>query len=116
MLPALGAFAVLLLLIPFAEGKVALALVILALGFFLFSMQSILTSAAVEQAGNEVHSTVVSLIYASSFVGSLAPTVAGILADAYGLQSTFYFSALLGAAAFVILAFTKMPRRVNPAS
>ena len=116
MLPALAAFAVLLALVPFAETKVGLALVILALGFFIFSMQSILTSAAVEQAGNQVHSTVVSLIYASSFVGSLAPTVAGVLADAYGLKSVFYFSALLATAAAVILAFTAMPRRVEPVS
>jgi predicted MFS family arabinose efflux permease len=116
MLPALATFAVLLGLVPFADGKVPLAIVILALGFFLFSMQSILTSAAVEQAGGEVHSTVVSLIYASSFIGSLAPTVAGVLADSYGLQSTFYFSATLGATAFVVLALTRMPRRVNPTS
>ncbi|MPZ51048.1 MAG: MFS transporter [Dehalococcoidia bacterium] len=115
ILPALTSFAVLLALVPLAEGKVALAIVILALGFFLFSMQSILTSAAVEQAGNEVHSTVVSLIYASSFVGSLAPTVAGVLADSYGLKSTFYLSAILAALAVVILAMTNMPKRVRPA-
>jgi predicted MFS family arabinose efflux permease len=115
MLPALIMFAILLALVPFADGKVALAIVILALGFFLFSMQSILTSAAVEQAGHEVHSTVVSLIYASSFVGSLAPTVAGILSDQFGVKSTFYMSAALAATAVVILALTKMPRRTTPA-
>jgi predicted MFS family arabinose efflux permease len=115
MLPALVMFAILLALVPFAEGKVPLAIVILALGFFLFSMQSILTSAAVEQAGHEVHSTVVSLIYASSFVGSLAPTVAGILSDQFGVKSTFYMSAALAATAVVILALTKMPRRTTPA-
>ncbi|MGE0058772.1 MAG: MFS transporter [Dehalococcoidia bacterium] len=115
MLPALILFSLLLFLVPFADGKIALAIVILALGFFLFSMQSILTSAAVEQAGHEVHSTVVSLIYASSFVGSLAPTVAGILSDQYGVQSTFYMSAAMGAVAVMVLLLTKMPRRVHPA-
>lgn len=114
MLPALAIFAVLLAAVPFAEGKIALALVILALGFFLFSMQSILTSAAVELAGHEVHSTVVSLIYASSFIGSLAPTMAGILADRYGLESTFFFSAGLAVAATAILAVTKLPGRSRP--
>lgn len=111
ILPALALFALLLAMVPLAEGKAALALVVLGLGFFLFSMQSILTSAAVEQAGHEVHSTVVSLIYASSFVGSLAPAVAGVLADAYGLQITFYFSASLAVTAFAILAFTRLPER-----
>jgi predicted MFS family arabinose efflux permease len=115
ILPALMMFAVLLATVPLADGKIGLAVVILLLGFFLFSMQSILTSAAVEQAGHEVHSTVVSLIYASSFVGSLAPTVAGILSDAYGVKSTFYMSAALATTAVVILALTKMPRRTTPA-
>jgi MFS transporter, FSR family, fosmidomycin resistance protein len=109
ILPALVIFAVLLALVPFADGKIALALVILGLGFFLFSMQSILTSAAVDMAGHEVHSTVVSLVYASGFVGSLAPTFAGILSDNYGLPSTFYFSATVATVAVVILAVTRLP-------
>ena len=114
IIPALIGFAMLLGLVPLAEGKLPLALVILALGVFLFSMQSILTSAAVDLAGHEVHSTVVSLIYASSFVGSLAPTFAGVLADVYGLKSTFYFSCSLAAVAAVILALTKLPGRAEP--
>lgn len=113
ILPALSCFALLLAVVPLAEGKIALALVILGLGFFIFSMQSILTSAAVEQAGHEVHSTVVSLIYASSFVGSVAPTLAGVLADAYGLRSTFYMSASFAVLAVVVLLLTKMPNRVR---
>src|SRR5204863_1858124 len=92
ILPALVMFAVALGLIPLADGKLQLAIVMLILGFFVFSMQSILTSAAVEVAGEELQSTVVSLIYASSFIGSLSPTIAGILADTYGLKSTFVFS------------------------
>ena len=109
ILPALVTFSVLLALVPFADGKVALALVILGLGFFLFSMQSVLTSAAVDLAGHEVHATVVSLIYASGFVGSLAPTFAGVLADRYGLTSTFYMSATVAAVAVIILAVTTLP-------
>ena len=109
ILPALVTFAVLLALIPVAAGKVTLALVILGLGFFLFSMQSVLTSAAVDLADHGVHATVVSLIYASGFVGSLAPTIAGVLADRHGLSSTFYMSAAVAAVAVIILAFTKLP-------
>lgn len=109
IVPALVIFAVLLGLVPLAGGKVALALVILGLGCFSFSMQSVLTSAAVDVAGHEVQATVVSLIYASSFVGSLAPTVAGVLADRYGLPSTFYLSAAAAATAVVFLAVTRLP-------
>jgi MFS family permease len=109
IMPALLAFALILALVPLADGKVPLAIAILALGFFVFSMQSILTSAAVAMAGHEVHSSVVSLIYASSFVGSLAPTVAGILSDAYGIKTTFYFSACLALVAAAILSATHLP-------
>lgn len=109
IVPALVMFTVLLLLVPFADGKLALAVVILGLGFFLFSMQSVLTAAAVDLAGHEVHATVVSLIYASGFIGSLAPTVAGVLADRYGLPSTFYMSATVAAVAVLIVAATRFP-------
>jgi MFS transporter, FSR family, fosmidomycin resistance protein len=111
ILPALVMFAVALGLIPLADGKLQLAVVMLILGFFVFSMQSILTSAAVEVAGEELQSTVVSLIYASSFIGSLSPTIAGILADTYGLKSTFVFSFVVVSTAAVVLAFSKLPER-----
>jgi len=111
ILPALAMFAILLALIPFADGKAQLAVIILLLGLFVFSMQSILTSAAVEQAGAAMHSTITSLVYASTFVGSLSPTVAGILADTYGLKSTFFLSAGLVATAALVMALTKLPHR-----
>lgn len=116
ILPALLMFAVCLGLIPLAEGKLQLAVVILGLGFFVFSMQSILTSAAVEQAGEEMQSTVVSLIYGASFVGSLSPTIAGILADTYGLRSTFVFSFAVTLLAAAVVAFAKLPQRRPAAS
>ncbi len=111
ILPALVMFAVLLALIPLADGKLQLAVIILLLGLFVFSMQSILTSAAVEQAGEGMHSTVTSLVYASTFLGSLSPTIAGRLADVYGLQSTFYLSCSLVSAAAIVMAMTKLPRK-----
>ncbi|MFN8558429.1 MAG: MFS transporter [Dehalococcoidia bacterium] len=113
ILPALVTFTVLLTLVPLAPGRLALAAVILALGFFLFSMQSVLTSAAVDLGGREVHSTIVSLIYASGFVGSLAPTAAGALSDRYGLPSAFYMSAAVAALAVVIVLFIRFPRRAT---
>jgi predicted MFS family arabinose efflux permease len=85
--------------------------VILALGAFLFSLHAILISTAAELVGEEMHSTVVSLIYASSFIGALAPTIGGIIADSYGLEYTFLLSALLVGAAAIVLAMTRLPRR-----
>jgi hypothetical protein len=58
-----------------------------------------------------MHSTITSLVYASTFVGSLSPTIAGILADAYGLQVTFYLSCALVSAAAVVMALTPIRHR-----
>jgi MFS family permease len=109
LVPALIGFAVLLALIPLADGKIQLAFVILLLGTFLFSLHAILIASAAELAGEEMQSTTVSLIYAASFVGALAPTIAGILADAYGFKSTFLFAAVLVGLSALTLALTNLP-------
>jgi fucose permease len=63
-----------------------------------------------------MQATTVSLIYSASFVGALAPTFAGVLADAYGFGSTFLFAAILVALSAVTLAVTKLPgSRLRPA-
>jgi MFS family permease len=111
LVPALIAFALLFLLVPLADGKAQLAIVIFALGAFLFSLHAILISTAAELVSEDMQSTVVSLIYASSFVGALAPTLAGVIADNYGLDKTFLFSAVLVGLAAFILMMTKLPKR-----
>jgi FSR family fosmidomycin resistance protein-like MFS transporter len=111
LVPALTLFSLLFLLVPIADGKIELALVILALGAFLFSLHAILIAAAAELVPEDMQSTVVSLIYASSFVGALAPTVAGVIGDTYGLESTFLMSAVLVGASAVVLMLTRLPRR-----
>lgn len=111
LVPALSAMAALLFLVPLAEGQVQLALVILALGAFLFSLHAILLATAAELVSEEMQATAVSLIYASSFIGALAPTVAGLLADAQGLRATFFFSAAMVALAAAVIFLTRLPSR-----
>jgi hypothetical protein len=41
----------------------------------------------------------------------LSPTIAGILADAFGLKSTFVFSASVVSLGALILAMTRLPSR-----
>jgi MFS family permease len=109
LVPALVCFALLLLLVPAADGKVQLAIVILLLGTFLFSLHAILIAAAAEMAGESMQATTVSLIYSASFVGALAPTIAGVLADAYGFEITFLFAAVLVGFSALILGATNLP-------
>jgi FSR family fosmidomycin resistance protein-like MFS transporter len=110
LVPALVTFALLLLLIPVADSKLQLAIVILLLGTFLFSLHAILISAASELTEPSMQSTIVSLIYASSFVGALSPTLAGVLADTYGLKSTFLLAASLVGTSSLILMLTNLPK------
>jgi FSR family fosmidomycin resistance protein-like MFS transporter len=109
LVPALVGFAVLLALIPLADGKLQLAIVILLLGTFLFSLHAILIASAAEMAGEAMQATTVSLIYSASFVGALAPTIAGVLADAYGFKSTFLFASVLVAVSAFTLVLTNLP-------
>jgi MFS family permease len=67
----------------------------------------------VEQAGEGMSSTITSLVYASTFLGALAPTIAGGLADRYGLQGTFYMSCALVSSAAIVMVLTKLPKRSN---
>jgi predicted MFS family arabinose efflux permease len=105
LVPALIMMAALLWLVPAAgDSRIELALVVLALGAFLFSLHAILISAATELAGQEMQSTMVSLIYAAGFIGSLAPTAAGIVADAYGTSTIFILAGVLVLVAAAVLS------------
>jgi MFS transporter, FSR family, fosmidomycin resistance protein len=109
LVPALVCFALLLVLIPIADGKIQLAVVVILLGTFLFSLHAILIASATELADESMQATTVSLIYAASFVGALAPTIAGVLTDAYGFKSTFLFAGVLVGLSALTLFFTNLP-------
>jgi predicted MFS family arabinose efflux permease len=110
LLPAMTAFALLLLTLSVVEGRLQFALAILALGAFVFSLHHVILAAGLEIAGPEMQATTVSLLFAAGFVGSVAPTLAGLLADAYGLRSTFIFSAAIATMAALVLVFIRLPR------
>ncbi len=111
LVPALLMMASLLVLVPATGGnKVELALVVLGLGAFLFSLHAILISAATELAGEEMQSTTVSLVYAAGFLGSLAPTAAGIVSDAYGTGTIFVVAGALVVVAALVLSQAPLRR------
>ncbi len=115
LVPAMSIFALLLLLIPFADGKLQLGIVILLLGTFLFSLHAIIISAATELTEQSMQSTIVSLIYAAGFIGAVSPTLAGVMADAYGLETTFILAAALVGLSAVTLMLTALPKaRARP--
>jgi len=44
------------------------------------------------------------------------PTVSGVLTDAYGLKSAFYFGATFAALGTITIALTKMPEKRKAAN
>jgi MFS transporter, FSR family, fosmidomycin resistance protein len=110
LVPAMLSLGGLFVLLAAADGTLQLALTVVALGAFLFSLHSIFLSAAIAAAGDEVQSTTVSLMYSASFIGTLSPILAGAVADELGTQSVFLYAAALVFAATAVFALTRLPR------
>ncbi|MCH7785992.1 MAG: MFS transporter [Chloroflexi bacterium] len=113
LVPAMIGMALLFIALAFAGDGVQLVITIIAMGTVLYSLHTIFIAAAMDVAGGEVQSTVVSLIYGASFLGTLSPIIAGIIADNFGVPSVFIFGGsvvLLGA---VILLALKLPETAN---
>ena len=110
LMPAMTAMSLLFFALRFAEPGAALFLTILGLGAFLYTLHTIFIAAAMDAAGGQVQSTVVSLVYGAAFLGTVSPVLAGVAADAYGVPSAFLFgggAVLLGT---FVLAFLKLPK------
>ena len=113
LVPAMTFMGLLFFALTFADPGAQLVLTIIALGAFLYSLHTIFIAAAMDLAGGEVQSTVVSLIYGASFLGTLSPVFAGIIADHYGTHITFIFGGSVVLLAAALLALTRLPRTLN---
>ena len=113
IVPALMFMSVLFFALTFANPGIQLVLTILGLGAFLYSLHTIFIAAAMDIAGGEVQSTVVSLIYGASFLGTLSPVFAGLIADNYGTHIVFTYGAAVTMLAAVALSRLKLPKTAN---
>jgi MFS family permease len=113
LVPSMIAMGLLFFALRFADPGAQLVLTIIAMGTFLYSMHAILIAGAMDVAGGEVQSTVVSLIYGAGFLGTMSPIIAGIIADAYGIPNAFLYGGAVVMVATVLLAVTKLPRTAN---
>ena len=92
--PSLAVLGVCFLLIPTAPGGWPLALVVLAMGAFLFPLMAILLAAGVDLVGTESQATTVAMVFGSAFVvAGFAPGIAGRLADSQGIEVAFALGA-----------------------
>ena len=87
-------------------------LVLALVGFFLYSMTPVLNAWALDVAPPELGGTSIGILFATqSLLGGIAPVLGGAIADAYGLQATFYFiAATVLAANLLVLAVKDDPR------
>ena len=113
LVPSMTVMGFLFLALTYADTGIQLILTILALGAFLYSLHTIFIAAAMDVAGEEVQSTVVSLIYGASFLGTLSPVFAGIIADNYGIEKTFLYGGAMILLSTLVLALTRLPKTAN---
>ena len=111
LVPAMIIMGLLFFALRFADTGLELIVVVAAMGAFLYSMHTIFIAAAMDVAGGEVQSTVVSLIYGAGFIGTASPIFAGIIADATNETSNaFLYGGVVILLAAVILLVLRLPR------
>ena len=94
-----------------------LTITIMAMGTVLYALHAIFIAAAIEAAEGAVQSTIVSLIYGASFIGTLSPVLAGLIWDNYGVEATFVYGGALVLLGTLVLAFMlKLPARTRAAA
>ena len=109
LVPAMTALGLLFIALNFAEDGYQLWLNVLLMGAFVYSLHVIFIAAAMDVAEGKAQSTVVSLIYGASFLGSFSPFIAALIVKEFGLQSAFVYSGTMVLIATVLLATLKLP-------
>jgi FSR family fosmidomycin resistance protein-like MFS transporter len=110
LIPAMLCLGGLFAALAFAEGDLQLAVTILLLGAFLYSLHSIFISAAIGVVGENGQSTVVSVMYGASFLGILSPIIAGVIVDETRTQNAFIYGSVMVFLATFVLAVMRLPR------
>jgi MFS family permease len=103
---------VVIIAIPYLGSGLLLAVALAALGGLLWALRPVIVTAAMEAAPQNLTGSIVAVIYGANMgVSFLAPLMAGLIADAYGLPA-----ALLSIAAFPALAAVVMVLLFRPDS
>ena len=109
LLPAVLSLGLLYVALRFADPGPQLVLTILATGAFSYSLHALFMAAAMDIAGGEVQSTVVSVIYGASFLGTISPIFAGIIVDSFGNSEAFLYGGAMVLLSGMVLGLVKLP-------
>ncbi len=84
------------------------ALVVFAMGAFLFPLMAILLASAIDLVSVQAQATTVSLVFgAAVVVSAYAPGIAGVLADSWGTAAAFQFASGLVLVTAILASITK---------
>jgi MFS family permease len=102
-----------ILAIPYLASGFVLGCGLAALGTLLWALRPVIVSAAMEAAPQHLTGSIIAFIYGANMgVSFLAPILAGIIADAYGLPGALIFIALFPFSASVLTLFLLRPAAV----
>ena len=111
LLPSLVLLGLAVVAVPLVGKGLALLLVVALMGAFSFPLMAVVLAAAMDVVGGDTPATTVSLVFGSAIIFSaFMPAVAGILADAYGVQAVFFLSAGMAFATAGFTALRKLSR------
>lgn len=86
--------AVVLLMMAFAGKSTVFVVFIAVLGFFLYAIRPVMQAWLLETTPKNMGGTSIGVLFGAQALGaSVAPLICGVIADRYGLLSTFYFLA-----------------------
>ncbi len=95
MMSSMAMTAVVLLLMIFSGGTPMFVFFVAVLGFFLFAIRAVLQAWTLDAAPKGMGGSAIGLLFGFQSVGgSIGPLVCGVMADQFGLMSTFYFMAV----------------------
>lgn len=104
--------AVVFLMMAIANGSKLFVVFIGILGFFLYAIRPVMQAWLMETTPKKMAGTSIGFLFGvQSMFSALAPVAAGLIADRFGLYSTFYFVAITIVLANVLIFF--MPNTVK---
>ncbi|MSQ24440.1 MAG: MFS transporter [Chloroflexi bacterium] len=106
LVPSLLFLSVGIFALSVASEGLALMASVAWIGVFMFPLMSLFLASAMDRVGAAVQATTVSLVFGiGSLFGSFSPTIAGLLADSFGVQTAFYWGAAIALVAAMLVAF-----------
>jgi MFS family permease len=98
------------------EGPALMASVA-GIGAVMFPLTSLFLAAAMDRVGAAMQATAVSLVFGiGTLFGSFSPTIAGLLADGFGVRAAFHWGAAIALVAAILMAFATAPSKSDAAA